>query len=73
MLTYMLKQKNYESKINLVFKALISVNKSRIEYKIFNDLFYELYFLGLVEINHHISSEFINSAVKKELERNETV
>jgi len=73
MLTYMLDQKGYENKINLVFKALITSNKDRIKIKIFNELFEGLYWLGLIDRNHQVPSEFIKNAIKKELEQNEAV
>jgi len=72
-LTFMLNQKEYENKTNLVYKALISKNKNRIESKVFKDLFYGLYLLGLVEMNQQEPCKFIKNAIKKELEQNETV
>jgi hypothetical protein len=73
MLEYISKRKGYKGQIDVVLKALATRNKTQLHYKIINDLFEELYILGLVEMNHEISSEFIKNAIVDELAKGESV
>jgi GTPase SAR1 family protein len=72
-LNFILHKRGCENPILSIFKALLSENENKTDYKIISDLFEELYLLGILEMNHQISSEFIKNAIKKEMEINEAV
>ncbi|HLP45011.1 MAG TPA: AAA-like domain-containing protein [Candidatus Kapabacteria bacterium] len=63
-----LKIKNYDKNMVSVFKTLSSENKTPPDYKVFHDLFEELYRLGIIGMNHELSSDFIKKLVRKEIE-----
>ncbi|MCK5058587.1 MAG: AAA-like domain-containing protein [Candidatus Aminicenantes bacterium] len=50
-----------------VFEILKSEEKTKDDYKVIEDLFEELYKLGIVNLDHEPSSEFIKNAIKKEI------
>lgn len=73
MMEFAIQKSDSIDSIDLIFKSLVAENRSPIQYRILNNLFEALHILGLVEMNHQISSDFIKSAIKKEVEKNEAI
>lgn len=63
-----LKMKNFDKNMVSVFKTLILQDKTPDHYKVVIDLSEELYLLGIIDINHELFSDFIDNAIRKEIQ-----
>jgi hypothetical protein len=68
MVELVLKIKAYDKIVAEVFMSLSSENQTPTDYRVVQKLFDELFQLGIIGMNHELSSDFIKNAIRKEIE-----